>query len=109
MGLLLELLAQVANVHVDRARVAVGAVAPDRAEQLLAIEETSGLLHQRRHQLELRERELYRLAVCRDLALAAVEGHVLRGEHLLAEHARIGAAQDRADATAELGEAERLG
>jgi len=31
-----ELLAQMADVHVDAARVAIGAVAPDRAQELLA-------------------------------------------------------------------------
>ena len=60
LRLLLELLAQVAHVHVDRARVAVRAVAPDRAQQLLAAEQAAGLAHQGVEQLELREREAAR-------------------------------------------------
>ena len=65
LGALLELLAQVADVDVDRARVAVGAVAPDRAQQLLAVEQAAGLDDQAREQLELAERQLHRLAAAR--------------------------------------------
>src|SRR6185312_16347392 len=69
---LLDLLAQVAEVHVDAARVAEGAVAPDRDEQLLAAEDAPRSLHQRRQQLELRERQRHRLAAQAQLATHAV-------------------------------------
>ena len=39
----LDLLAQVTDVHIDRARIAVGRVAPDRTQQLLAIEQATGV------------------------------------------------------------------
>src|ERR671919_89049 len=71
----LELLPQVADVDVDRARVAVGAVAPDRAQQLLAIERVAGTAHQPREQLVLAERQLDRAPVDADPALLLVERH----------------------------------
>src|SRR5579862_4914220 len=52
LGGRLELLAQMADVNVDRARVAIRGVAPDRAQQLLAVEQAAGLAHQAREQLE---------------------------------------------------------
>jgi len=55
VGLGLELLAQVPDVYVDGARVAVGGVAPDRAQQLLAVEQPARVDRERVEQLELRE------------------------------------------------------
>src|SRR6185437_4523264 len=73
LGHLLELLAQVAHVHVDRSRVAVGAVAPDRAQQLLAAEQAPGLADERAEQLELGEGEVHRVARDRHHAVRPVE------------------------------------
>src|ERR1039458_9172807 len=56
----LELFAQVADVNVDRARVAVCGIAPDRPQQLLAVEQPPGLVHQAGEQLELREGQAHR-------------------------------------------------
>jgi hypothetical protein len=81
----LELLAQVADVDVDRARVAIGRVAPDRAQQLLAVEQPARLVHQAGQQLELGEGEPHRLAGQRDLALRAVERDRPRREPVAAE------------------------
>src|SRR3712207_9228544 len=50
---LLELLAQVADVDVDRARVAVGGVAPDALEQHRAAEHAAGVARQGGEDLEL--------------------------------------------------------
>src|SRR5207253_1576860 len=73
LGLWFELLAQVADVDVDRARVPICAVAPDRPEQLLAVEQPAGIGHQRVEQLELGERESHGAAVDHHLALRAIE------------------------------------
>ena len=62
LGLLrvaLDLLAQVADVHVDRARVAVGGVAPDASQQHVAREHSPGAERQRLEDLELDEGRLH--------------------------------------------------
>src|SRR5579862_792493 len=82
-GLGLELLTQVANVDVDRARVAIRAVAPDRAQQLLAVEQPAGIRHQRIEQLELRKRQLHGRPVDCDLALGAIKRDRPDDEHLV--------------------------
>src|SRR3954468_3437252 len=109
LRLLFELLAQVADVHVDGARVAVGAVAPDRAQQLLAVVQPPRLVHQALQQLELGERQPHGLGGDRHPALALVEHHVGDLQQPVVEQVAVGAAQDRADARPQLGEAERLG
>jgi len=96
------------RVDVDRTRVAVRAVAPDRPQQLLPVEQASGVAHEAVEQLELRERQLHELAAQRDLAARAVDAHVAGREDILVEAARSGPAEHRADAAAQLGEAERL-
>jgi hypothetical protein len=96
-------------VDVDRARVAVGAVAPDRPQQLLAVEQPAGIGHQRVEQLELAEGQLHRLAVDRHLALRAVERDRPDDQHLGAHRPGARRAQHRADAAAQLGQPERLG
>src|SRR5689334_24961513 len=53
LGVALELLAQVADVDVDGARVAVLGVAPDVLEQRLAAEHAARRARQRREDLEL--------------------------------------------------------
>src|SRR5438067_8592940 len=58
----LDLLAQVADVDVDRARLAIGGVAPERPEQHLPREDTRGLARQRPQKLELDVGQLNRLA-----------------------------------------------
>ena len=97
-GVGFELLAQVADVHVDAARVAERAVAPDRPHQLLAVEQAAGRGHQRGDHLELAEREADGLAVLAQLARAAVERERAGLEHVVG--ARAGSAQHRADAAA---------
>src|SRR5262249_59441705 len=52
-GIALELLAQVADVHVDCARLAVGRSAPDRLQQLLAAEDAAAMGDQGAQHLEL--------------------------------------------------------
>src|SRR4051794_27330029 len=49
----LDLLPQVADVHVDGARVAVGGIAPDAREQHVAGEDAPGGARQRGEDLEL--------------------------------------------------------
>jgi len=100
LGALLELLAQVADVDVDPARVAVRAVPPDRAQELVAREEVAGAAHERLHDLELREREVDAGAADAHLAAQPVELEVADGEHRIAERARPGAPQHGLDAAA---------
>src|SRR5205814_8081120 len=57
-GIALELLAQVTDVHVDRALVAVLGVAEHVLEQLDAREDAPVLARQRHQDLELEERQL---------------------------------------------------
>src|SRR5215217_8078745 len=53
LGVGLELLAQVADVDVDRARVAVGGVAPEPREEHVAREHAAGTRGERAQDLEL--------------------------------------------------------
>src|ERR1700710_665497 len=62
LGVELELLAQMADVDVDRARVAVGGVAPDPRQQHLAGVDAARVAGERGEDLELDERRLDRLA-----------------------------------------------
>src|SRR6185437_7106584 len=59
----LDLLAQVPDVYVDGARLAVGRVAPDRLEQRLAGVDPAGVERERVQNLELDVGELHRRAV----------------------------------------------
>src|SRR5215208_4741371 len=64
--ILLQLLAQVADVNVDRALVPVLRVAEHVLEQLRAREDTTRLPRKREQDLELEERELDGLTVALD-------------------------------------------
>jgi hypothetical protein len=108
-GVMIEAAGARVNVDVDRPRVAVRAVAPHRAQQLLAAERDHRALHQRVQQLELREREPDRLAVAPDHAGRVVEHDRARPQHRLAQPLSPRAPEHRAHAAAQLGEAERLG
>jgi hypothetical protein len=81
----------------------------DGAQELLTVEQSLGLAHERLQQLELREGQRDGATVDRDLAAAPVEHDRTRAEHLHAEGARTGPPQHRADAAAKLGDAEGLG
>src|SRR5947209_16954050 len=109
LGPLFELFSQVADVDVDRPRVAVGAVAPDRAQELLAIEQPSRLGHQPGQQLELREGEPHGLAANGHLAVAAIDLDRAHAEDLVPQGSGARAAKHGPDATAQFGEPERLG
>src|SRR6266516_2386464 len=114
LGLLrvaLELLAQVADVDVDRARIAVLGVPPDVLEQRLAAEHAAGAVGEGAEDLELDVGQLHLIAAQGhhaaaevDRQLAAVD-RTVRGQ--LADHAR--APQHRLDAAAELAHREGLG
>ena len=84
LRILLELLAQVADVHVDRALVAEGGVAPDPVQQHVARVDAAGMARQHREDLELDVRELHRLAVQLGGALREVDVQVAAVERLLA-------------------------
>jgi hypothetical protein len=94
-------------VDVDRSRVAVGAVAPDRAKQLLAVEGVTGAGHQAGDQLVLAERELDRLAVDGHPPLVLVDRDRADPQAALDDTA-VGSAQHGADPAAQLGEPEGL-
>src|SRR5262249_50093087 len=68
-----ELAAQLADVHVDGARVAGERVAPHPLEQLVAREHEAAVVEQLPEQVELLRRELYLLAVHARLAPAGVD------------------------------------
>src|SRR3954447_10333232 len=62
LGVALELLAQVPDVHVDGARIAIGRVAPDPGQQLVAAEYPARVPGQRAQDLELHERQTHLVA-----------------------------------------------
>ena len=113
LGLGLELLAQVADVHVDRARVAVGGVAPDALEQHRAAEHPARGARQRGEDLELDVGEPHALAAHRTTrrfskSICRSPSSIGSSKLLLGRRQR-GAAQHGLDAAAELAHRERLG
>src|SRR3954447_12833601 len=68
-----ELLTQVADVHVDRALVAVLGVSENVLEQLGAREDATRLPRERKQDLEFEERELDRLVVALDRSFRRVD------------------------------------
>src|SRR3954447_21347429 len=113
LGVALELLAQVADVDVDRPRIAERRVAPDARQQHVAGEDAAGAGGQRLEDLELDEGEVDVGAADADGALERVELEVDDVQRLVlvdglgARHPR--AAQRGPDARAELPQRERLG
>jgi hypothetical protein len=106
---LLELLAQMADVHVDRAGVAVRAVAPDRPQELLATERPARRGHERGQQLVLGERQADGLAADDDAAIARAQDDVADARPAAPiPRSGAGPAQHGADAAAQLGEAQGL-
>src|SRR5436190_1465483 len=108
---LFELLAEVANVHVDRPLVAVLRVAQHVLEQLGAGGHPAWLAREREQDLELEEGQLHLLAVALDLALAGVDAQRAAHERLVrrllsAVHPRP--SQDRLHAAAQLAHRARL-
>src|SRR5215207_3967205 len=111
-GVALHLLAQVADVNVDRPRVAIGGIAPDLLEQLLTGEDPPRGGCERGEDLELdvgqangRPARAHRTAVEVDLELAG-DDRVLTAA-AGAQHLR--ASQRGAHPAAELAHRERLG
>src|SRR3954451_15919114 len=76
LGVGLELLAQVADVDVDRARVAVGRGGPHAREQHVAREDASGALGKGAEDLELDERGRDDLAAEADRALGGIDAQL---------------------------------
>src|SRR5215210_6243649 len=72
LGPVLELLPEVADVDVDGTWIAIGAVAPDRPQQLLPVEQVAGTRHETCQQLVLGERQLDGLVAQAHLPVAAV-------------------------------------
>src|SRR5215213_2722108 len=108
----LQLLTQMPDVHVDRARVAVSGVPPDALQQAAAAEHPSRRPRQRRQDLELHVRELDVLAADRDAPALEVHLHLARPDRRL--DVLLGVDQRRAPqhslhAAAELPDRERLG
>src|SRR3954454_18979661 len=69
----LDLLAEVADVDVDRARVAVGGIAPDAGQQHVAGEHAARRAGERGEDLELDVGGRHRIPIARDRALARVD------------------------------------
>ena len=111
MGSLLELLAQMADVDVDGAGVAVLGVAPDVLEQRLAAQHPAGGAGEGAEDLELDVGELRLLAAQGHHAAAEVDRQVAALDRLLlgrvADHPR--APQGGLDPAAELAHREGLG
>src|SRR6266542_3171178 len=106
-----ELAAQLANVHVDRARVAGERVAPDALEQLVARQHQPAVVEQLPEQVELLRRELHFLVADAYLAATCVDDQIavpdLGRRQILAVRRRP--AQDGLHARDELTRIERLG
>src|SRR5215211_979318 len=107
----LELLPQVADVDVDRPRVAVGGIAPDLLEQRLPGHHLTGCRAERGEDLELDVGQPDLLAADGDAAAARVDLELARDDRLACraaalEHLR--AAERRLHAAAELADRERL-
>src|SRR4051794_870751 len=112
LGIGLELLAQVPDVHVDRARVAIGRVAPHAREQHVAREHPAGAARHRAEDLELDERGLDELAAQLHRALGRIDpqaGGIDRRLGLAVAGRHAGAPQRGLHARAELPHRERLG
>src|SRR5689334_14577686 len=106
---LLELLPEVADVDVDGTWIAVGAIAPDRPQELLTVEQVPRARHETGKQLVFREGQLDGLAAQLHLAIAAIQRHLAHLDDVLVEHAAVRAAHHGSDAAAQLTEAEGLG
>src|SRR3954468_3009213 len=103
-----ELLAEVAHVGLEHARVAAEVVLPDVLEQLSAREDAAGVEHEVAQEAVLGCRELDVVAGARDLVRVLVELDVLERQAARLGLGEARAAQDRADARDELLEAERF-
>src|SRR4051794_3730097 len=108
----LDLLPQMADVHVDGPRIAVRGVAPHAREQHVAREHPSRRARERGQDLELHVGRLHDVAVARHGALARVDAQTAHVHRALvvgvrARHPR--AAERRLHARAELAHRERLG
>src|SRR5919201_4295647 len=111
LRILLELLAQMAHVDVDGARLAVVGAAPERLEQHLPRVDPARVRRHRAQDLELDVRELHRLVSDAHRPLADVDHEPVRRDHLLVRRGRArrgGAAEERAYPAAELADRERL-
>ena len=103
-----ELLAQVADVGLEHARVAAEVVLPDVLEELRAREHAARVEHEVAQQAVLGRGELDVLPRAHDLVRVLVELDVLEREAARLGLGQAAAAQDRADPGDELLEAEGL-
>src|SRR3954451_1260937 len=112
LGVRLELLAQVADVDVDGARVAIGRVAPHAREEHGAREHAARARGERAQDLELHERGRHGRAMQGHRALGGVDAqvaHLERAVAVVAGPRHPGAPQRGLDPRAELAHGERLG
>src|SRR3954470_12841743 len=112
LGVRLELLAQVADVDVDGARVAIGRVAPHAREEHVAREHAPRARGERAQDLELHERGRHGRAMQGHRALGGVDAqvaHLERAVAVVAGPRHPGAPQRGLDPRAELAHGERLG
>src|SRR3954454_13905293 len=92
LGVALELLAQVADVDVDRPRVAVRAVAPDAGEEHVARPHPARVRRERGEDLELDVGRLDLLGAHAHAALGEVDAQLVDADRLLVGH-RVAARQ----------------
>src|SRR5262249_13392224 len=112
-GFSLELLAKVADVDVDSARLPICRVSPERTEQHLSRKDAARLRSEGPEQLELDVSQLHRLSVELDGPFGGIDPQIARFDYLpVALKAIAGerrAAQQRADTAPELTNREGLG
>ncbi len=95
-------------MHVDRARLDINVLAPHRVEQLLAREDTAGMLHEVAQQAKLGGAKMHRLAAADHTVGDQVHDDVGVGKRLVGQRGPD-AAQHGADTRHQLGRRERLG
>src|SRR5262245_3409981 len=108
---LFDVLAQAADVHVDRTRLHVYVATPHQVQQLEPVVDPMRMGHEELEQLELAEREARPLAVDRRLVGVEVDTQPPALEDLVREREvfSVGAAKDGTHARHQLPRRERLG
>src|ERR1700704_865709 len=106
----LELAAQLAHVHIDRARIAGEGVTPDPLEQLVARQDEPAMIEKLPQQVELLGRKLDLLVADVHLTPSRVDVQIAVLDRLVLALAPLGrgATEDRADTRNELARVERL-
>jgi hypothetical protein len=109
LGVELDFLAQLGDVHVDHVGLRVEVVVPDRFEQHRACHHLVGVPHQVLEQLELARLQVDGAAGARHAPRQQVHAQIAHLEYALAGVPALAAAGERIDPRQQLAEGERLG